>query len=132
MVLLLQSSGFEEIVFQTLICTSGSLCVVMSREHYNRARKIQEVLSEASERILYKRFLHEKHPEISNELIDLASGEIDMTILSLCNVDHRDWSSMIINKVSRMGTLIKPFSFGWYLCTWCIIKSNVHPGFKTT
>ena len=35
-------------------------------------------MSEALKRILYKRFLHEKHPNVSNRLIDLASDEIDM------------------------------------------------------
>ena len=76
--LFLQSSGFEEIVYQTRMCTSGSLCGVMTGSHYNRAWRIHEVVSEALERILYKRFLHEKHPNVSNELIDLASDEIDM------------------------------------------------------
>ena len=76
--LFLQFSGFEEIVYQTRRCTFGYLCGVMRGGHYNRAWRIHEVVSETLERILYKRFLHEKHPNISNELIDLASDEIDM------------------------------------------------------
>ena len=35
-------------------------------------------MSKTLELILSKRFLHEKHPNISNELIGLASDEIDM------------------------------------------------------
>ena len=76
--LLLKSSGFEEIVYQTRLCTSGSLCGVMSGNHYNRAWRIHEIVSEALERILLKRFLHEVDPDISDELLDLATEEYDL------------------------------------------------------
>lgn len=75
--LLLQSSGFEEIVYEGRLCTSGSMCGVMNGTHYNRAWKIHEVMSEALERIVLKRFLHEVDPSISDDLIDLASEESD-------------------------------------------------------
>ena len=76
--LLLKSSGFEDIVYQTRLCTSGSLCGVMSGNHYNRAWRIHEIVSEALERILLKRFLHEVDPDISDELLDLATEEYDL------------------------------------------------------
>ena len=60
--LLLQCSGFEEIVYQARMCTSGSLSGVMTGGHYNRAWRIHEVMFEAFERVLYKRFLNEVQP----------------------------------------------------------------------
>ena len=78
MELLLQSSGFGEIAYQTRMYTSGSFCEVMSGDYYNRAWRIYKVVSKTLEPILSKRFLHEKHPNTSNELVGLASDEIDM------------------------------------------------------
>ena len=45
----------------------------ISSGHHNRAWRIREEVSKELQRILYKRFLHEKHPNIGNELIGLAS-----------------------------------------------------------
>ena len=45
----------------------------ISGGHHNRAWRIHEEVSKELQRILYKRFLHEKHPNIGNELIGLAS-----------------------------------------------------------
>lgn len=76
--LLLQSSGFEKIVYQTRICTPRSLCGVMSGVHQNQVCRIHEVVSEELKRNFHKNVLHEKHPNIRNEPIDLASDKIDM------------------------------------------------------
>ena len=75
--LLVQSSGFEEIVYQTNLCTSGSLNGVLSGGHYNRAWRVHEIIYELFERVLFKRFINEVKPEISEDLIDLASEESD-------------------------------------------------------
>ena len=71
--LLLQSLGFAEFAYQTQVFSSGSLCGAISGGHHNRAWRIHEEVSEELQRILYKRFLHEKLHNISNELIGLAS-----------------------------------------------------------
>ena len=55
--LILQCSGFEDLVYQSCTCTSGSLAGVMSEGHYNRS---WQVMSESFELALYKRFLLEK------------------------------------------------------------------------
>ena len=47
--LLVQSSGFEEIVYQTNLCTSGSLNGVLSGGHYNRAWRVHEIIYESFE-----------------------------------------------------------------------------------
>ena len=56
----------------------------MTGGQYNRAWRIHEVMSEALERLLLKRFLNEMNPDISAELADVASEEADsITIHSL-------------------------------------------------
>ena len=47
---LVSRSGFEDIVFQAGVCSSGSLNGVLSGSHYNRGWTIHSVLSEALER----------------------------------------------------------------------------------
>ena len=70
--LFLQSSGFEDIVYQARLCTSGSLNGVMTGNHYNRAWRTHEVVHEALERSLFKRFINDTEPNISDELLDLG------------------------------------------------------------
>ena len=83
--LIVQCSGFEEVVYQAIICTSGSLSGVMSGVHYNRAWRVHEVMYEAFERVLYKRFLttknNQEQPSVSDELCDLASEESEVVSL---------------------------------------------------
>ena len=65
---LVAGSGFEDIVYQSRVCTSCSLQSLISGSHYNRAWAIHSLFSEALERLLLKRFLGEKKPYISAAL----------------------------------------------------------------
>lgn len=47
-------SGFEEIGYQAPLCTSGGLSGLTTGGHYNRARRIHEVMFEAFERFLFE------------------------------------------------------------------------------
>jgi hypothetical protein len=69
---LVPGSGFEDIIFESGICTSGSLQGVLSGSHYNRAWFVHEIFSEALERLLLTRFLVEKQPRIPAVLRDLS------------------------------------------------------------
>jgi len=55
--MLVSSSGFEDVIFQSNVCSSGSLNGVLSASLYNKAWNVHEVMSEALERLLLKRFL---------------------------------------------------------------------------
>ena len=44
-----KDSGFEDVIYQASVCTSGSLIGVMSGSHYNRGWIINIVMSEALE-----------------------------------------------------------------------------------
>ena len=47
-----ESSGFEDVLFQAGLCSSGSITGVMSGKHYNRCWLVHEAFSEALERLL--------------------------------------------------------------------------------
>ena len=49
-------SGFEDVVFQTGICSSGSLNGVFSGSHYNRCWTVHSIFAEALDRPFFKRF----------------------------------------------------------------------------
>ena len=68
---LIKGSGFEDVIFQGEICSSGSLNGVLSASHYNRAWAVHLAFSEALERLLLNRFLEEV--SLPQSLIDIFS-----------------------------------------------------------
>ena len=55
--MLVSSSGFEDVIFQSNVCSSGSLNGGFSASLYNKVWNGHEVVSEPLERLLLKRFL---------------------------------------------------------------------------
>ena len=55
----MEGSGFEDVIFQSSVCTSGSLRGVLSGSHYNRGWTVHNAFSEALERLLLVRFLYD-------------------------------------------------------------------------
>ncbi|KAG1711251.1 hypothetical protein GQR58_002553 [Nymphon striatum] len=70
--MLVDSSGFEDVVFQSGICSSGSLNGVINGRQYNRAWFVHSIFSEALERLLLRRFLAETRPKIPKDLEDMV------------------------------------------------------------
>ena len=73
---LVTGSGFEDVVFQAGVCSSGSLKGVLAGSHYNRAWIVHAAFSEALERLLFERFLNESNltlPDVFFEPIDVPS-----------------------------------------------------------
>ena len=56
---LVTESGFEDVIFQAGVCSSGSLQGVLAGSHYNRAWIVHSAFSEALERLLFERFLED-------------------------------------------------------------------------
>ena len=56
----LEGFGFEEIILESGMCSSGSLNGVMTGKHYNRAMIVHKVFLEAMERRLMRQFLTKK------------------------------------------------------------------------
>ena len=61
---IIQGSGFEEIVYQAGLCTSGGLKGVLSGKHYNRSWLIHECFAEAIERLFVKALLNVQNEDI--------------------------------------------------------------------
>ena len=75
--LLIKGGGFGEIVFQSGLSTSGSLNGVIVGSHYNRSWKVHEQFAEASELLLYRRFLEDTSLEDNfnrNKIVDASEG----------------------------------------------------------
>ena len=68
--MLVQGSGFEDIVFQSGVFSSKSLHSVISGAHYNRCWRIHQHLTEASERLLFHCFMHENGHEMPQAFAD--------------------------------------------------------------
>ena len=54
---LVKGSGFEDVVFQAGVCSTGSLNGVLSGSHYNRCWTVHSVIGEALERLCLEFFL---------------------------------------------------------------------------
>ena len=57
-------SGFEDVIFFSNICSSGSLQGALAGSHYKRAWFVHEIFAKALERLLLTRFLVEEKPYI--------------------------------------------------------------------
>ena len=111
---LIRSSGFEDIIYQSGECTSGSLEGVLGGSHYNRAWRVHQPMLEALDRLLYERFILEEKADISSEMKEL-SIEIDdfssrkFDIFALHANEYDNFKNMV-----RKGSLGKTAVF-WLL-----------------
>ena len=73
----LEGSGFQEIVFQTKMCTSGSIKAVMKGKHYNMCWMIHEAFAECIEKLLMEGFINTKRPKLEHpsDSIDYLDDE---------------------------------------------------------
>ena len=68
-------SGFEEIIYQSGLCSSGSIKMLLSGKHYNRCWWVHETFSEALERLFIKKYLPEYDDAITNmQVLDSAAS----------------------------------------------------------
>ncbi len=72
-------AGSGDIIFQSGVCTSGSLQGVLAGSHCNCGWTVHNAFSEALERLLLQRFMYKKSamiPDSFYELIDLDTEKI--------------------------------------------------------
>ena len=62
--LFISSTGFEDMIFQSNVCTYGSLGSVIAGSHYNRGFTVHSAASEALEQLLLNHFLEQRNKEI--------------------------------------------------------------------
>ena len=75
-------SGFEDVIYSSNVCSSGSLQGVLAGSHYNRAWFVHGNFSEVLERLLLTRFLVEEKPNIPVALrsLDLKSDKMSASL----------------------------------------------------
>ena len=82
---LVKGSGFEDIVFQSNLSSSGSLNGVINGSHYNRCWSVHEHFAEALEILLYERYLIESSlptQHIENSHVTAACEGNDSLLLN--------------------------------------------------
>ena len=89
----ISNSGFEDVVFQSGICTSGSLNGVLTGSHYNRAWTVHSIVSEALERKLMQRFITESQIRVPESLIVVSSDPDQFTnvTISECTLESEQF-----------------------------------------
>ena len=70
---LITASGFEEIVYQAGMCTSGGIKGVISGKHYNRSWYVHECFAEAIDRL----FCAAHIPDVPDVVSDSVEKEVD-------------------------------------------------------
>ena len=78
--MLVRGSGFEDTVFESELCTAGSLQGVLAGSHYNRCWNVHNIFAESLERLFLTRFLAEKAPIIPDCLRDLSTDSLNTEI----------------------------------------------------
>ena len=62
----ISGSGFVEIVYQSGLCTSGSINMLLSGKHYNRCWYVQEIINDTLERYFIRQYLQDSKQLICN------------------------------------------------------------------
>ena len=113
--MLVQGSGFVEIIFQSGLSTSGSLNGILAGSHYNRCWKIHGHFAEALERLLLQRFLGDNDCSLNiiisgNQILDAASGNVD-SLLKSTSAKELDSKFEQFKETIREGKLGKTAKF---------------------
>ena len=103
------NSGFEDVVLQASVCSSGSLIGVLKGSHYNRGWTVHNNVSEALERLLLKRFLQDIEPTVIDELRTAATSDQpnDTFSFKLMSARYQAFKQSV-----RRGDLGKQLGFG--------------------
>ena len=72
----IKGSGFEEILFELDLCSSGSINGVISGKQYNRCWYIHEAFSEALSRIFIEQFITTPIPDVLQNKIDVLDENV--------------------------------------------------------
>lgn len=110
---LVTGSGFEDVLFQAGLCSSGSISGVMSGKHYNRCWTVHEAFAEALERLFIERFMPEV-PEVLAVVAQSSPGNEDVRgLLDEEIIDEYDRNYQALNTSCWKGDFGKTPQF------WC-------------
>ena len=113
--LLVAGSCFEDVVFQTGLCISGSLKGVLVGSHYNRALTVHNAYLEALERLQLSRFLYEKKSKIPETFKRIAADPNPV----LVEISDDDVSSFI-KKYERYRSNVRAGNAGQTAKFWML------------
>ena len=119
---LVSGSGFEDIVFQAGVCSSGSLNGVLSGSHYNRGWTIHSVLSEALERLSFSMFLEQETNVPS--IIDTLMNDRDISEEELDIVNNAE-VQLLLNRYQQFKEEIRNNKYGKTAKFWTVYYLDV-------
>ena len=92
----LRCRGFEEILFESGICASGSINKVMSGKHYNRAMRVHKLTLKALERLLLKKFQEVQGLDCLSEPKDVVDTDISNPSQDVVNqaMENRNYENL--------------------------------------
>ena len=102
-----EGSGFEDVLFQAGLCSSGSITGVMSGKHYNRCWLVREAFSEALERLFIEQYL----PTIPEKVEEFAQSDPTQET-SLTNILNDDTVKEYVKQCQTQKTKCLNGEFG--------------------
>lgn len=84
---MIAGSGFEDIIFQANICSSGCLNGVLNGSHYNRCWAIHELFYEALERLLLDAYIKQTDTVLPDEIHTIMNVKDLDTLLTMLDQD---------------------------------------------
>lgn len=102
-----EGSGFEDVLFQAGLCSSGSITGVMSGKHYNRCWLVHEAFSEALERL----FLEQHLPTMPKKVEECAQSN-PAQATSLTNILNDDTVKEYLDQCQTQKSKCLNGSFG--------------------
>ena len=119
---LVSGSGFEDIVFQAGVCSSGSLNCVLSGSHYNRGLTIHSVLSEALERLSFSMFVEQETNVLS--IIDTLMNAQDISEEEL-NIVNNAEVQLLLSRYQQFKEEIRNNKHGKTAKFWTVYYLDV-------
>ena len=107
----ISGSGFEEIVYQSGLCRSGSINTPLSGKHYNRCWYVHEIINDALERLFIRQYLQDSQQLINN--LQCLNGTADMKE----NIFNNNTITLLIEKYQQLkkkelkGELLKTVQY---------------------
>ena len=92
----ISGSGFEEIVYQSGLCTPSSINTLLSGKHYSRCWYVHEIINDALERLFIRQYLQDSEQLISN--LQCLKGTDGMKE----NIFNNDAVTLLIEKYQQL------------------------------
>jgi len=125
---MMTGTGFEEVVIESGICSSGSIDQVLSGKHYNRALRVHQLMTVAVDNLLLEEFVKRTGYDVSNlTAVHLSADRPCYENLSAADSDDQ-WKSFVSRfsafvASARQGTFGPTYQFWvqYHDCIWLLL-----------